>query len=181
MAIGRMGYMGKIPTSVLLHLQRSGSFAARLAWLCEIESDPQRRATAMVEFVSAFYRIGEKLGTLFVSLLSAPELAPGLTPWWPALDGSQLVVVDANVSRAIDVLRPSGSKTYAARAEWLRRAANRIDLTAFRSDWPSRSPRLVQQAVYWYCSKANRDAQGDGCGRSKGRCEDCVADLCPFS
>ena len=41
-----------------------------------------------------FERVGRKLATMFVSALSTPALAPGLTPWFPDIDGNELVVVD---------------------------------------------------------------------------------------
>ena len=57
---------------------------------------------------------------MYVSALSVPELTPGFAPWWPEIDASRLVVVDANVGRVIDRLRRGrGPRTYDRRAAWL--------------------------------------------------------------
>ncbi len=204
-AIGRMGDLGKMATSAWLHLQTppaasraadmaptSGGygqrlqresavpqgFAALLARVCSLHAAPAQRAAAMVTEVARFYHVGEKLASMFVAALATPALAPGLTPWFPALDGNSLVVVDTNVARVIAALRPRGKDTYAARATWLRKQAALIDLSMIRSDWPAYSPRLMQQALYWYRSRSNREAAGLGCNDAQHT--SCVARICPF-
>lgn len=174
-AIGRMGDMGKLPTSAWLHLRDQGDhgFDALLARVTRAHATPAARAAAMVAALAAFYRVGEKLATFIVATLTVPELAPGLTPWHPALDGHGLVIVDANLIRVIDALRPRGVKTYAARAGWWRRHAARVDLRRHRIDWPATSPRLVQQAAYWFRSRSNRDAAGLAC-------DGCRSPVCPY-
>ncbi len=119
---------------------------------------------------------------MFVSALSTPALAPGLTPWFPDIDGNDLVVVDTNVARAVDALRePGAAKTYGARVRWVRDQAARLDLRMFRPGLPSYSPRLVQQALYAFGSKSNRIARGDDCSRRRTPCIRCAPDLCPFA
>ena len=118
---------------------------------------------------------------MFVAALSTPALAPGLTPWFPALDGNSLLVVDTNVARVIDALRRRGTNTYAARAGWLRKHAASIDLSSVRADWPVHSPRLMQQALYWYRSRSNRDAAGLVCGHATSTgLTSCVTRICPY-
>ena len=114
-----------------------------------------------------------------VSALATPELAPGLTPWHPAIDARHLVIVDANVIRVIDVLRPGGPRAYGARAAWWRRHAAAIDLRRFGHAWPQTSPRLVQQAAYWYRSRSNRDAAGLACVPSIAE-RRCALRVCPY-
>jgi len=178
----RMGDMGKLPTSAWLRLWKSGGMSALLERVCQEESSPTKRAALLVEHFAGVHRIGRKLATMFVSALSTPALAPGLTPWFPAVDGNELVVVDTNVARAVDALRESvAPRTYDARERWVRDQASTLDLREFRPDLPRYSPRLVQQALYAFCSKSNRVAQGDVCAVRTTPCSGCAPTLCPFA
>ena len=183
-AFNRMGDMGKVPTSAWLHLQRDGGFKALVEGALERRLRPTQRAATLVENVSSCYRIGRKLATMFVSALSTSALAPGLAPWFPEVDGNTLVIVDTNVARAVDRLRLSGvARSYAAREAWVRERAASLDLRQFHRELPKHSPRIVQQALYAFCSRSNRVAQGDKCARLQaGRaCEACAPALCPFA
>jgi len=173
----RTGDMGKLPTSAYIHLWPALVSGMLAAGPIAAATGPVERAHAMVRQVSRIYRIGQKLATMFVSALSTPALAPGATPWFPYLDGSALVVVDTNVARAVDALRgPGAAQSYESRAAWVFERAALIDLRVYSPDLPPRSPRLVQQALYTFCSRSNRKARGDLCD-STG----CPASsLCPF-
>jgi endonuclease III len=128
------------------------------------------------------HRVGRKLACMFVSALSVPALAPGLSPWAPGVDGNSLVVVDTNVARAVDALRVGpGSSTYREREDWIRRAAAETDLRAYHPAVPEFSPRLLQQALYAFCSKSNRKAAGDACCSSSGSCCADLRRLCPWA
>lgn len=176
-AIGRMGYLGKIPTSAWLHLGAAG-LQRWFAEACLLEDDPHARARRLVARVSMLYRIGVKLASMFVTALSVPELGSGAA-WAPEVDGSRIVVVDANVGRAINIWRRNrGPRTYAALARWLIAAADRIDLSRMVSTLPRSSPRLVQQAVYLFRSRSNRAALGDACAAKP--CSSCPSRVCPF-
>lgn len=178
----RMGDMGKLPTSAWLRLWSSGGVRALLAEVCRDEASPTRRAVLLVARFATVHRVGRKLATMFVSALSTPSIAPGLTPWFPEIDGNELVVVDTNVARAVDSLRaPGAPKTYDARERWVRDQAAQIDLREFRSDLPSYSPRLVQEALYTFCSKSNRVARGDACAGRGSPCAECAPKVCPFA
>jgi hypothetical protein len=181
-AINRMGDMGKLPTSAWLHLWRHGGVdKVRMTVLAQ-EREPTRRAALLVERFSQVFRVGRKLATMFVSALSTPALAPGLTPWFPEVDGNDLVVVDTNVARAVDALRRRhAQRTYGSRAQWVQRTSARLDLRRFHPHVPSHSPRLVQQALYSFCSKSNRIEMVDNCAGRVQPCEDCVPRLCPFA
>ncbi|MCE9579549.1 MAG: hypothetical protein K8W52_40890 [Deltaproteobacteria bacterium] len=179
MAIGRMGDMGKLATSAWLHVADAGGLRTLATVAVASTASPAAAADYLVDRIAQIYRIGVKLATMYVSALATPALAPGLTPWWPRIDGNHLIVVDANVGRVIDALRRRGPRTYEARAAWFRDRAADIDLRAIRSDWPARSPRLVQQAVYVFRSRSNRAALGDTCSGTE-TCHAGVPALCPF-
>ena len=178
----RMGDMGKLPTSAWLRLWLGGGVGALLDEVCSEELSPTKRAALLVERFATVYRVGRKLATMFVSALSTPALAPGLTPWFPEIDGNELVVVDTNVARAVDSLRsPSAPRTYDARERWVREQAAEVDLRVFQPDLPTYSPRLVQEALYAFCSKSNRVARGDACAGRSSHCAACAPTLCPFA
>jgi hypothetical protein len=178
MAIGRMGDLGKLPTSAWLHLG-PGGLARWFDEVCAAKRDPHARAAQMIERVAGIYRIGVKLASMFVSALSVPELGISVAAWSPELDGSRVVVVDANVGHAIRWWRRGrGTDTYAARARWFVAVAREINLTRLRAGLPRASPRFVQQAVYLFRSRSNRIAHGDACAAS--RCSACPSSLCPF-
>lgn len=178
----RMGDMGKLPSSAWLRLWRGRGIRELLERVCREESSPTVRASVLVEHFARVKRVGRKLATMFVSALSTPALAPDLTPWFPLVDGNELVVVDTNVARAVDALRePGAPRTYEARERWVRERAAAIDLRELRPDLPQYSPRLVQQALYVFCSRSNRVAEGDACAASAIPCSGCAQDLCPFA
>ena len=178
----RMGDMGKLPTSAWLRLWQGGGVRSLLDDICRENPSPTQRATLLVGRFAAVRRVGRKLATMFVSALSTPALAPGLTPWFPDIDGNELVVVDTNVARAVDALRaPGASKTYDARERWVREQAAGFDLRVFQPDLPAFSPRLVQEALYAFCSKSNRVARGDVCAERSVPCATCAPKLCPFA
>jgi hypothetical protein len=177
----RMGDMGKLPTSAWLQLFKGGGINSILAQVCGEASSPTERATLLVGRFAQIHRVGRKIATMFVSALSTPALAPGYTPWFPDIDGNDLVVVDTNVARAVDVLRePGAARTYDARERWVRDQAKQMDLRQVRPDLPSYSPRLVQEALYAFCSTSNRVARGDNCAALAAPCSECAPELCPF-
>jgi hypothetical protein len=173
--------MGKVPTSAWLHLWKNGRLQRELAAVLAADPDPAARAELLVERFATVYRVGRKLATMFVSALSTPSLYPGLTPWFPQIDGSALVVVDTHVAHMVDLLRRSAAETsYESRVTWIRERAARINLQAFHRHLPSYGARLVQQAIYVFRSKSNRVARGDQCQKT-GPCSDCPGRGCPFA
>jgi len=181
-AFNRMGDMGKLPTSAWLRLWGQGGLKRILTEVCNEDPSPMERANILVKRFERVHRVGRKLATFIVSALSTPALAPGLTPWFPEIDGNALVVVDTNVARAVDVLRrQSGARTYNAQSQWVQDQAAGIDLRNFRADLPRYSPRLIQEALYTFCSKSNRVARKDGCADLTEPCSGCAPALCPFA
>jgi hypothetical protein len=176
----RMSDMGKLPTSAWLHLANDGHLVDPLSEIASKTDDPLERARLLVGRFARVHRIGRKLSTMFVSALSTPALAPGFTPWFPAVDGNDLVVVDTNVARAATVLE-APSASYDTVTRWVRGVARRIDLRVYRRSLPRYSPRVVQQALYVYCSKSNRVAHNDACAVLGKPCGRCVMRLCPFT
>lgn len=176
----RMGDMGKLPTSAWLRVWKRG-VRALLDEVCASESSPTARAVLLVERFTGVHRVGRKLATMFVSALSTPALAPGFTPWFPEIDGNELVVVDTNVAHAIDAMSRLTPKTYDARERWVREQSARIDLRAFDPKLPEYSPRLVQEALYAFCSKSNRVGRRDACAGRSAACTGCAPTLCPFA
>jgi hypothetical protein len=178
----RMGDSGKLPTAAWLRLWRDAGVRRLFDEVTQVTSDPAQRADLLVSRFQAVPRIGRKLATMFVGVLSTPSLAPGLTPWFPAVDGYSLVVVDTHIVRALDRLRPSKApRGYEARARWVKRQAVRLDLREFHPGVPGYAPRLVQQALYHFGSKSNRTHAHDECAARTAPCADCVTRLCPFA
>jgi hypothetical protein len=179
----RTGDMGKLPTSAWLHVWKHGGPGRLLEEVFEATSSPQTRGTLLVERFSRVYRVGRKLATMFVSALSTPALAPGLSPWFPEVDGNELVVVDTNVTHAIDALcGHPGPRSYGAQEKWIRDLAAQVDLRKLSSAGvPDYSPRLVQQALYAFFSKSNRATYRESCAKARRSCRGCLPTLCPVS
>lgn len=178
----RMGDIGKLPSSALLLFWNGPPSAQPFETYLSRSGTPLQRAEALVEALTRIHRMGEKLATMYVTALSTPALFGDCSPWYPGVDGNELVVVDTNVAGAIDLLRaPGEARTYKARALWLRERASELDLRSFNDVVPSYSPRLLQQAIYSFCSRSNRTAAGDPCALSQDHCSTCAPSLCPFA
>ncbi len=178
----RMGDMGKLPTSAWLRIWRADGLPQLLAEINRSEASPTKRAHLLVSRFARVHRVGRKLATLFVSALSTPALAPGLAPWFPEINGHDLVVADTNVARALGVLGGRKlARTYAAREAWVRSQARAIDLRQFDASLPSYSPRFIQEALYAFSSRSNRVAAADECASRVAPCADCASRVCPFA
>lgn len=174
---GRMSDLGILPVSAIRRIWIKSNLIIILQEAGSIH-DPIQRIEWVISKFSAVHRVGRKLATMFVSTLSTPALAKDLSPWHPLLNGNLAVVIDTHAKRAIDHFRVGGIDSYQSRVDWVRNVALRIDLSKFREDWPSYSPRLIQQALYMFSSKSNRRAWRDPC--SEAVCAGCPSALCPW-
>jgi hypothetical protein len=181
-AFNRMADLGKLPASAYVSVWAGRGLRGLMTEILGTELSPARRAEVLVDKLQTIHRIGRKLATMFVSALSTPAIAPGLSPWYPEVDGNALAVIDTNVARAVDALRRSrGSASYASRESWVREQASQLDLREFDPALPAYSPRIVQQALYSFASRSNRSVLADECQTAASACASCVPRACPFA
>jgi len=172
----RYGHFGKVPTSIALMVREAGvkDLAALHRKVVADERDPLLRAQALERELSRAWRVNQKIASMFLSLVSNPDLSRGLAPWGRGLDWTYFVVIDSNVDLFLASIGYSGSGTYDARREYVRAIASEIDLCEFDSTLHAFNPRLVQQAMYLFMSAANRRAaEGDCVHLAPSACSTC--------
>lgn len=161
----RYGHFGKVPTSIALMVRESG--AEDLPELRRLvmrrERDPLARARALERELSRAWRVNQKIASMFLSMITNPDLSRGLAPWSRGIDWTYYVVVDSNVDLFLASIGYDGTGTYDARRDFIRDVARRIDLTEFDIALAPYNPRLVQQAMYLFMSTANRRAAAGDC------------------
>jgi len=161
----RYGHFGKVPTSIALMVRESG--AADLADLRRLvmkrERDPLVRARALERELSRAWRVNQKIASMFLSMVTNPDLSRGLAPWSRGIDWTYYVVVDSNVDLFLASIGYEGIGTYDARRDFVRELARGIDLSELDGDLQPYNPRLVQQAMYLFMSVANRRAAAGDC------------------
>lgn len=161
----RYGHFGKVPTSIALMVRESG--AGDLPELRRLvmkrERDPLVRAQALEQELSRAWRVNQKIASMFLSMITNPDLSRGLAPWSRGIDWTYYVVVDSNVDLFLASIGYRGTGTYDARREFVRDLARSIDLTEFDDGLQRYNPRLVQQAMYLFMSTANRRAAEVDC------------------
>lgn len=181
----RYGHFGKVPTSIALMVREAG--AADLNELREFvmarEHDPLSRARALERELSRAWRVSQKIASMFLSMVSNPDLSPGLAPWSSGVDWTYFVVVDSNVDLFLASIGYAGTWTYDARRDFIRALARGIDLATLDAGLHPYNPRIVQQAMYLFMSAANRRAAGDDCMHQAAtacpRCPSVVRTRCP--
>jgi hypothetical protein len=163
----RYGHFGKVPTSIALMVRESG--AKDLPELRRLvmrrERDPLARAQALERELSRAWRVNQKISSMFLSMLTNPDLSRGLAPWSRGIDWTYYVVVDSNVDLFLASIEYKGIGTYDARRNFIREVSRGIDLTEFDSALTSYNPRLVQQAMYLFMSRTNRRVAAADCLR----------------
>lgn len=161
----RYGHFGKVPTSIALMIRESG--AGDLPELRRLvmkrERDPLARAQSLEQELSRAWRVNQKIASMFLSMITNPDLSRGLAPWSQGIDWTYYVVVDSNVDLFLASIGYQGTGTYDARREFVRDLARGIDLTEFNDRLRPYNPRLVQQAMYLFMSAANRRAADEDC------------------
>lgn len=181
----RYGHFGKVPTSIALMVRESGArdLPGLRRLVMKRERDPLARAQALEQELSRAWRVNQKIASMFLSMITNPDLSRGLAPWSRGIDWTYYVVVDSNVDLFLASIGYRGAGTYDARREFVRDLARGIHLTEFDEGLQPYNPRLVQQAMYLFMSTANRRATTVDCMHlAPARCAACPGALrsrCP--
>ena len=181
----RYGHFGKVPTSIALMVREAGveDLAALRRKVIVDEIDPVARAKALERELSRAWRVNQKIASMFLSMITNPDLSRGLAPWSEGVDWTYFVVVDSNVDLFLASIGYQGNGTYDARRDFVRAIAREIDLAALSPKLHAYNPRLVQQAMYLFMSSANRrTADVDCMHRAPSTCALCprqVVRRCP--
>lgn len=181
----RYGHFGKVPTSIALMVRESGAedLPALRRLVMKRERDPLDRAKALERELARAWRVNQKIASMFLSMLTNPDLSRGLAPWSRGIDWTYYVVVDSNVDLFLASIGYDGLGTYDARRDFVRELARGIDLSLLNSEVQPYNPRLVQQAMYLFMSTANRRAAATDCmHRAPSTCAACPGSIrrrCP--
>jgi hypothetical protein len=181
----RYGHFGKVPTSIALMVRESGAedLPELRRLVMKRERDPLARAQALESELSRAWRVNQKIASMFLSMITNPDLSQGLAPWTRGIDWTYYVVVDSNVDLFLASIGYNGLATYDARRDFVRELARGVDLTEFDGALQPYNPRLVQQAMYLFMSSANRRAAEKDCMHlapaSCGACPSAVRQRCP--
>jgi hypothetical protein len=173
-----------MPTSAALMLRENSvaSLGVLLSAISNVTPDRGERAARLVIALSGIWRVSEKIANMFLSLVSNPDVTTA-PPWADALDWTQFVVIDSNVDLFLGALAYKGSRSYEARRRFVRAVAERIDLAKYDSRVRSFNPRVVQQAMYLFMSRANRrDSPIDCVHLGERACRKCpigLRSVCP--
>lgn len=177
----RYGHFGKVPSSIALAVRESGAsdIPALLSTAARRANDPEAKARAMVDALSAAWRVSEKIASMFLSMVWNPDITPGVVARRD-LDWRHFVVIDSNTDAFLAAIGYHGLGTYEARRRFLRALSERIDLKRMRPGLRRDNPRLVQQAMYLFMSVTNRRAiPGDCMHLGASACAVCPAQLAP--
>lgn len=181
----RYGHFGKMPTSVALMIRESGvaDLSALRRLVMMRARDPLERAEQLERELSRAWRVNQKIASMFLSMVTNPDLSRGMAPWSRGLDWTYYVVVDSNVDLFLGAIGYRGGSSYDARRGFIRELARGIDLTRFDATLRPYNPRLVQQAMYLFMSTANRRAAEADCMHGApatcARCPRPVRSRCP--
>lgn len=181
----RYGHFGKVPTSIALMVRESGAvdLPELRRFVMEREVDPLVRAKVLERELSRAWRVNQKIASMFLSMLTNPDLSRGVAPWSRGIDWSYYVVVDSNVDLFLASIGYRGTGTYDARREFVRELSRGINLADLQNGLQPYNPRIVQQAMYLFMSTTNRRAAAADCmHRSPTQCETCPSALkrrCP--
>lgn len=178
-SLKRYADFGLTPTSLalVLHEAHVADLAGLYERVCTDVVDPLERAIRLEQEITKVRRVGVKIASMYLSLLSNPDLTPE-APWSEGLDWTHYVVIDSNVSLFLASIGYTGPESYEARRTFVQDLAKRIDLKALDSSLHSFNPRLVQQAMYLFMSADNRRQATRDCSKSgPNTCSRCPNDL----
>jgi hypothetical protein len=172
----RYGHFGKVPTSLALALAEHGAtdLSVLRSQVLDFDPDPLLRAQELERRLSDAWRVNRKIASMFLSLVSTPDIGLAAPPWIQGIDWTWYVVVDSNVDLFLASVGYEGPMTYDARREHVRRLAARIDLSDLRRDLVPYNPRLVQQALFMFAGQSNRRAAVADCSKRAGACDTCT-------
>ncbi len=175
----RYGHFGKMPTSLALALREQD--ASDLSVLRERAlrdaSDPLDAARRLEASLTRAWRVSDKISAMFLSMLTNPDLCPGLAPWTSGVDWTYFVVIDSNVDLFLRETGYPGPWTYAARREFLQALSRRVDVASMKPGLSAYNPRVVQQALFLFMSASNRRAGAQDCMHEGAE----VCRACPVS
>jgi hypothetical protein len=150
----RYGHFGKVPTALALNLNAHGvsDLTALRRGCIEATGSPAAAAKCLEDALCKSWRVSDKISAMYLSMLSNPDLWPGRPPWTEGLDWTRWVVIDSNVDLFLKWLDYDGVGTYAARRDFIRAIARKIDLTSMKAGLRAFNPRIVQQAGFLFMS-----------------------------
>lgn len=183
----RYGDFGKVPFSLASLPAAFG--ASDIADLHRearrVAPTPRARAQWLEAVFSQVWRVDKKIADFILSALSNPDLTPGIHPWRCGVDWRYFVVVDRHVMRALVDLGAPEAANYETYRAWLAAFARRTDLRRFTPHVHANNPRLIQQALYRFCSTLNREAAPSDCchlaPRACRRCPMVLRRMCTFA
>jgi hypothetical protein len=161
----RYGHFGKVPTSIALMVREAGAedLPALRRLVMTRTRDPLMRAQELERELSRAWRVHQKIASMFLSMITNPDLSRGIAPWSRGIDWTYYVVIDSNVDLFLTSIAYRGGRSYDARRDFVRQLARGIDLSEFDATLRPYNPRLVQQAMYLFMSTANRRAAAEDC------------------
>lgn len=185
--LGRFGDYGKLPVTLAWLAPSMGHSSLVSLYhqaLMEIQ-DPLSRSIWLENCLCKVWRLSKKLANLILSAVSNPALTPGIHPWQEGLAWDYFVVLDRHAINGLRDLGAPISSSYETNRTFLFSLAGQIDLKRFHSKLDTYNPRIVQQALYRFRSKANRlVTPPDCCCQGGASCKHCPASLqqaCPVS
>lgn len=183
----RYGHFGKVPSSAALVVRDAGG--GRIGGIYERVKEQSGNsgegARRLERELSRTWRVNDKMASMFLSLVTAPDLGLDSPPWQPGIDWTWFVVVDRNVDKFLAAIGYRGSKTYPARRSFVRALARQVDLSELQRGLRPFNPRLVQQAMFLFMSRSNRKEWRGDCSyvgaEACQACERTVKRLCPLA
>lgn len=178
----RYGHFGKVPTSAALSLREQGvgGVAALRRAIWARTRDPSERAVQLETALSRSWRISEKISAMYLSALTVPGLS-SRRPIWSGLDYNRFVVIDSNTDLFLKSIEYCGAWSYGARRAFIAALTERLARAG--ASVATLGPRIVQQAMYTFMSRANRLATPADCVH-EGACSRCpsgLRSLCPVA
>jgi len=183
----RYGHFGKVPTSLALAITEAGANDLDDLRQKTLRDHRTRhaRALALERHLKAAWRVSDKIASMFLSLVTNPDLADVPGPWNLGTDWRHFVCIDSNVDLWLRSVGFAGPWTYAARRGFLQQLSAKIPLRDRDRRLHDDNPRLVQQAMYMFMSRSNRLNASDDCAHGRPEsCRPCPRSLrgrCPFT